>query len=325
MIIVSRSPGGPDGTGPAGPRAIALSWFSPLRSSLRAATGQACDGRMRSASRYDGHAQWYDEWRAAHVGGNAAEIAELLGPGDGRCLDLGCGTGLLFSALAGTGRTVVGLDVSADQLRFARRRSRQVIQADGAALPFGSAVFAAVVASWISTDVDDFAAVLAEATRVLAPGGTFLCYGAHPCFNGPHVEWLADGGVRAHPTYRDAGWHAESPWWGGNVRKRVGMRHSPLAEILNAFIAMGLAIEHVAESGTRPVPNTLAIRARKPLTLRIPVSPRAPSVRPGRGRALSPCAPDPGDLMRIPLRCGRPAIFLERMGAPVVDLSCCEL
>jgi SAM-dependent methyltransferase len=230
---------------------------------------------MRSASRYDGHAQWYDEWRVAHVGGNAAEIAELLGPGDGLCLDLGCGTGLLFPALAGTGRTVVGLDVSADQLRFARRRSRQVIQADGAMLPFRSGVFAAVVASWISTDVDDFSAVLAEAARVLEPGGTFLCYGAHPCFNGPHIEWLADGGVRAHPTYRDAGWHAESPWWGVNVRKRVGMRHSPLAEILNAFIAMDLAIEHVAESGTRPVPNTLAIRARKPLTLHIPVSPRA--------------------------------------------------
>jgi hypothetical protein len=123
------------------------------------------------------------------------------------------------------------------------------------------------VASWISTDVDDFGAVLAEATRVLEPGGTFLCYGAHPCFNGPHIEWLADGGVRAHPTYRDAGWHAESSWWGVNVRKRVGMRHSPLAEILNAFIAIGLAIEHIAESGTRPVPNTLAIRARKPLAL----------------------------------------------------------
>jgi SAM-dependent methyltransferase len=238
---------------------------------------------MRSASRYDGHAQWYDEWRAAHVGGNAAEIAELLGPGDGLCLDLGCGTGLLFPALAGTGRTAVGLDVSADQLRFARRRSRQVIQADGATLPFRCGVFAAVVASWISTDVDDFSAVLAEATRVLEPGGTFLTYGAHPCFNGPHIEWLADGGVRAHPTYRDAGWHAESPWWGVNVRKRVGMRHTPLAEILNAFIAMGLAIEHIAESGTRPVPNTLAIRARKPLTLRIPASPRATSPPPAPG------------------------------------------
>jgi hypothetical protein len=38
----------------------------------------------------------------------------------------------------------------------------------------------------------------------------------------------------------------------------------PLAELINAFLSTGLVIEHVAEPGDRPVPNTLAIRARKP-------------------------------------------------------------
>jgi len=42
------------------------------------------------------------------------------------------------------------------------------------------------------------------------------------------------------------------------------MRHHPLAEVLNAFIGAGLAIEHVAEPGDRPIPVNLAIRARKP-------------------------------------------------------------
>jgi SAM-dependent methyltransferase len=260
---------------------------------------------MRSAPRYDGHAQWYDEWRALYIADNAADIARLLGPGDGLCLDLGCGTGLLFPALAGTGRDVVGVDMSADQLRFARRRSPQVIRADGSVLPFASAVFATVVASWISTDVNDFGAVLTEATRVLRPGGTFLFYGAHPCFNGPHIEWLDDGGVRAHPMYRDAGWHRESPWWGFQVRRRVGMRHHPLAEILNAFIAVGLALDHVTETGPRAVPNTLSIRARKPLTLRAPAGPprpappsrwrpsRPPRSRRGRRRCRPPSRPPP--------------------------------
>jgi hypothetical protein len=64
------------------------------------------------------------------------------------------------------------------------------------------------------------------------------------------VEWLEGGGITAHPTYRQAGWHQESPWWGNRVRRRVGMRHHPLAEILGAFIATGLAVEHVAELGT---------------------------------------------------------------------------
>jgi SAM-dependent methyltransferase len=111
--------------------------------------------------------------------------------------------------------------------------------------------------------VDDFAAVLAEAARVLTPGGVLVFYGAHPCFNGPHVQWMDDGGVLAHSTYRQAGWHQESPWWGMYVRRRVGMRHHPLAELLNAFITTELIIEHVAGFGGRPVPTILAIRARK--------------------------------------------------------------
>jgi hypothetical protein len=53
------------------------------------------------------------------------------------------------------------------------------------------------------------------------------------------------------------------PWWSVFVRRRVGMRHHPLADMLNAFIATGLSIEHVAELGNRPVPNILAIRARR--------------------------------------------------------------
>jgi SAM-dependent methyltransferase len=218
---------------------------------------------MTTAARYDGYADWYDDWRKPSVESNALDVTRLLGPGEGLCLDLGCGTGLFFDALAATGRTVVGLDRSADQLRVARARSRAILQADAAALPFGDCVFPAVVALWISTDVDDFSAVLSETARVLTPGGLFLFHGAHPCFNGPHVEWLDDGGLRAHPTYRTVGWHKEAPWWGVNVRKRVGMRHHPLADVLNAFIRAGLAIEHVAELGNRAVPNNLAIRARK--------------------------------------------------------------
>jgi SAM-dependent methyltransferase len=217
-----------------------------------------------TGSRYDGHAEWYDGWNRPNAERNAADVRDLLGSGGGLCLDLGCGSGLYFDVLAATGRTVVGLDRSADQLSIAQGRSRQVVQGDAAALPFADGSFPAVATLWISTDVDDFAAVLAEAARVLAPGGPLVFYGAHPCFNGPHTQWLDDGGVLAHPSYRRAGWHPEAPWWGAYVRRRVGMRHHPLADLLNAFITTGLVIEHVAEPGDRPVPVILAIRAHKP-------------------------------------------------------------
>jgi ubiquinone/menaquinone biosynthesis C-methylase UbiE len=219
---------------------------------------------MPLTARYDGHAQWYETWNKPHAEHNAAEVANLLGPGEGLCLDLGCGAGHYFGVLTSTGRTVVGLDCSADQLRFAASRSRDIVRGDAAALPFADGSFQTVVAMWISTDVDDFAVVLAQASRVLTPGGLLVFYGAHPCFNGPHVQWMDDGGLRAHPTYRQRGWHQQSPWWGEFVRKRVGMRHHPLADVINAFIAAGLTIEHVAELGERPVPMILGIRARKP-------------------------------------------------------------
>jgi SAM-dependent methyltransferase len=229
---------------------------------------------MHVKARYDGHAEWYESWNKPSAARNTSDVLGLLGADDGLCLDLGCGAGHYFDVLTASGRAVVGLDFSADQLRFARNRSKNVVQADAAALPFAHGTFPTVVTMFISTDVDDFGIVVAEAARVLAPGGVLLFLGVHPCFNGPHIEWLEDGGVRAHPTYRESGWQREAPWWGVFIRRRVGMRHYPLADLLNAFIRAGLTINHVAEPGDRPVPNILAIRAHKPAaTTPTPVPP----------------------------------------------------
>ena len=74
--------------------------------------------------RYDGLAAWYDSWNEPHAARNAAEVVELLGPGEGLCLDLGCGTGQYFATLAATGRTVVGLDRSADRYRGEHRHQQ---------------------------------------------------------------------------------------------------------------------------------------------------------------------------------------------------------
>jgi ubiquinone/menaquinone biosynthesis C-methylase UbiE len=87
-------------------------------------------------ARYDGIADWYDAYNARTAGSHAVEFAALLGPGDGLCLDLGCGTGQYLDAIRGTGRAVVGLDCSADQLRLAGTRGASLVRADAAALPF---------------------------------------------------------------------------------------------------------------------------------------------------------------------------------------------
>jgi SAM-dependent methyltransferase len=215
-------------------------------------------------ARYDGLAEWYDRYNAPAAQRNRAELLQLLGPGDGLCLDLGCGTGHYLDVIRHSGRTVVGLDRSADQLRIARDRGRNLVQADAMALPFADRVFTTVAALWISTDVDDLAAVLKETARVVTPGGLVVLYGVHPCFNGPGIQQRDDGGILVHPVYRVAGWHHDAPWFGQNIRRRVGMRHVPLADLFNAFLNAGLSIDHVAEPGDEPVPLILAIRARRP-------------------------------------------------------------
>ncbi len=218
-----------------------------------------------SEARYDGIADWYDGYNEEAARSHGAELLRLLGPGAGPCLDLGCGTGHYFDVIRASGRVPVGLDRSADQLRVARGRAERLVLGDAAALPFAGGVFPTVVAMWVSTDVDDVGQVLREVARVLRPGGLLVSYGVHPCFNGPCIENRPDGGRMVHPTYRRAGWHEASPWWSeGGVRRRIGMRHVPLAELLTAFPAAGLTIAEVVEPRDEPLPYALAVRAYRP-------------------------------------------------------------
>jgi SAM-dependent methyltransferase len=220
-----------------------------------------------TAPRYDSCAAWYDQHNADASSANEGLLRDLLGSGEGRCLDLGCGTGQNFAALRATGRTVVGLDYSADQLRLARSRAaggEALVRGDAAALPFADGAFDSVVTVWLSTDVDDFAAVLAEAARVLRPGGNLVYLGAHPAFCGPHTDAGPDGARLIHPVYRRSGWHPPHPWWAADgIRRHLGMRHVPLAELLNGFTTAGLSLTRAHEPGDEPIPWKFALQAVK--------------------------------------------------------------
>lgn len=225
---------------------------------------------MADAARYDGLADWYD----AYVTGDRAGITTLardalvrmLEGGRGRCLDLCCGAGVHVPALLELGWSVVGVDESEDQLRVARERTSDAkfVRADAARLPFEDRSFNAVVAMFVSTDVDDFAVVMREAARVLVPGGRFVHVGTHPCFVGPFAE-LAPGGKRViHQGYRETRWTREGPGIGRGIRSRVGVNHLPLGDFLTALAAAGLRLERADEPGDDPVPALLAVAAVRP-------------------------------------------------------------
>jgi demethylmenaquinone methyltransferase/2-methoxy-6-polyprenyl-1,4-benzoquinol methylase len=110
-----------------------------------------------------------------------------IGPSD-RVLDLACGTGDLLFAAAARARDAVGLDVTLRMLELARRRAAEpvvgrpstgrhevvLVAGDMVALPFDAACFDVVTTGYGLRNVPDLSAAIAEAHRVLAPGGRFL-------------------------------------------------------------------------------------------------------------------------------------------------------
>ncbi|HET9625609.1 MAG TPA: methyltransferase domain-containing protein [Kofleriaceae bacterium] len=107
------------------------------------------------------------------------EIIRTLGPGPHRVLDLGCGAGFLANYLAGRGHRVTAIDASPESLRVARAHDdtatvRYELGDPCAKLPFADGSFDVVCAMDLLARVDDPERLIAEAGRVLAPGGMFV-------------------------------------------------------------------------------------------------------------------------------------------------------
>ncbi len=136
---------------------------------VRTGRGLSSDSR----DRYDAVADWYEQTFAGYLDGpSASALGRLLGAGSGWCLDVGCGGGLHFPTIMSTGRSTLGIDyLSFNQLRVASTRSRYLVQADAARLPFRDSTFAAVTSTFTHTDTEVFGALVVEVARVLAPGG----------------------------------------------------------------------------------------------------------------------------------------------------------
>lgn len=219
-------------------------------------------------ARYDGLAQWYDDEQsriAQRPDAPVDQFAQLVGPGAGLFVELGCGTGLTAAVLEAQGWSVVGLDVSMDQLSLAQERCSATLRADAHQLPIRNDSVEALGMAFVHTDVDAFDQVIREVGRVLVPRGRLTYLGVHPCFVGHHVDspGKSDQYLALVPGYREAIRCDTSEQFGPGIRARVGARHVPLGEFLTAFIEAGLVLDSVVESGDGIVPWMLGVNAHR--------------------------------------------------------------
>jgi ArsR family transcriptional regulator len=132
----------------------------------------------------DANAARWDAERALHVPEAEVErrLLQAVPPGRyERLLDLGTGTGRMLELLAPRVGQAVGLDRSREMLAIARGRIAAadlgqctLRLGDLHAVPFADAAFDLVVAHMALHFVDDPSLAIAEAARVLAPGGRLL-------------------------------------------------------------------------------------------------------------------------------------------------------
>jgi ubiquinone/menaquinone biosynthesis C-methylase UbiE len=144
---------------------------------------------------YDGIAARYDRRYAENEYGGVerALLSFVARHPDGAVLEVGCGTGHWLGVLQAHGRPVTGVDPSAEMLTRAKSKiaGGTLVRSVAEALPFGARTLAGAFCINALHHFANPQAFLADAARVLRPGGGVLVIGLDPHTGGDRW-WIYD-------------------------------------------------------------------------------------------------------------------------------------
>jgi ubiquinone/menaquinone biosynthesis C-methylase UbiE len=138
-------------------------------------------------NRYNTTAAGYDELYGEEQQRKYQKALEHAPTRGKAVLDVGCGSGLFFSHIAGQAEHVVGVDVSFELLRKAKLHSKgfenvEVVLADADHLPFKEGVFGAVFAFTVLQNMPKPLGTLDEFKRVTEVGARVVVTGLKKAF-----------------------------------------------------------------------------------------------------------------------------------------------
>ncbi len=142
------------------------------------------DRASAAAGWFESNAGQWDAIRSLHIAESEVEQAMGAVLGDdkvGQLIDIGTGTGRMLELFAGRSERALGIDRSSEMLRLARAKlsergldNAELRQADLYALPLADGAADVAIIHHVLHFAQQPGAAVAEAARVLAPGGRLL-------------------------------------------------------------------------------------------------------------------------------------------------------
>jgi ubiquinone/menaquinone biosynthesis C-methylase UbiE len=193
-----------------------------------------------------------------------------------RGLDIGCGEGHNTRMLARRGARVTGIDIAEVFIAHARQSEAdeplgiEYRVASAVELPFVDRAFDFATGFMSFMDIPETDRVIAEAFRVLRPGGFLQFSICHPCTDTPHHRNLRDAGGRTYALevgdyFRNIEGDVDEWLFSaappeatrGLPKFRIPRFTRTLAQWLNRLIDAGFRLERLAEP--RPSDEAVAI------------------------------------------------------------------